>query len=196
MNSNFSAKSKDTEKDTAHEDNVIKQVLLSGFNADNSTCNEANLRFLLQQKTKLKDQWKYSRRELLLILKQNFDKVNRADMESLVQLPEEDDSDLGLNGVIEEEDEEDLQETSTEEENIPVIEPQMDSNTSEEPIEAQIETLDDQVLSEELQAIRQLPLDAQIVQLSKRLQYLEVNVHKEIQDIKAELAYLFSKLNS
>ena len=62
------------------EDGIIKQVLLSGFNADNSTCNEANLRFLLQQKTKLKDQWKFSRRELLLIVKQNFDKFNRSDI--------------------------------------------------------------------------------------------------------------------
>ena len=64
----------------AIEDRVVKDVIMSGFQADNSTCCEAKLRFMLQQKTQLNDQWRYSRHELLRFLSQSLDKMSRSDM--------------------------------------------------------------------------------------------------------------------
>lgn len=106
----------------AIEDRVVKDVIMSGFQADNSTCCEAKLRFMLQQKTQLNDQWRYSRHELLRFLSQSLDKMSRSDIESLVQVPDEEhDFAVGLNGRLcdlEEEDEEsslddDVAETET-----------------------------------------------------------------------------------
>lgn len=91
------------------EDKLIKEVLMSGFQADETTCCEPKLRYLLQQKTQLVDQWKFGRHELLRFLRANVEKLARYDIEELVQLPEED-SESNLND-IEEEDNEDTHST-------------------------------------------------------------------------------------
>lgn len=89
----------------AVEDRIIKDVLMSGFQADETTCSEAKLRFLLQQKSELSEQWRYNRHELLKYLRSVVDKISRQDIESLVQCPEET-SDNNLE-CLEEEDSED-----------------------------------------------------------------------------------------
>jgi len=84
---------------TSVKDGVIKDVIMHGFAADESTCCEAELRFLIQQKTALQDQWRLSKRDLLKYLRKNIDTIDRQDIEKIVQEP-----DLDFD-MLEEEDE-------------------------------------------------------------------------------------------
>jgi len=90
-------------------DYVIKDVLLHGFIADQSTCSEAELRFLIQQKTDIQDQWKMSKRELLKRLHRNIDKIDRVDIEKIVQEPDEDEDTDGIYDIQEVDEEEEYE---------------------------------------------------------------------------------------
>jgi len=85
----------------SYRDKVIKDVLLHGLKADPSTCNEPELRFVIQQKTSKTDQWRLSKKELLKYLHLNMDEVDRLDIESIVQEPEKD-----FDALLEEDEEE------------------------------------------------------------------------------------------
>jgi len=82
------------ETEDAGRDDVIKDVIMHGLKADPSTCNEAELRFVIQQKTSKPDQWKFHKKELLKYLHRNLHEVERQDIESIVQEPETDLDDL------------------------------------------------------------------------------------------------------
>lgn len=75
-------------------DEVIKDVLLNGLRADPSTCNEAQLRFVVQQKTSKKNQWNHTKKELLKWVHRNMSEIKREDIELIVQDPELDPDDL------------------------------------------------------------------------------------------------------
>merc|ERR1711957_199013 len=102
------------------EDKIVKDVIMHGFKADERTCSEAKLRFLMQQKTSLIDQWRYTRTGLLRELTRKLDQIDRKDVESLVQIPSGDDEALNeideddLLEEDEEEDEESEEESETE----------------------------------------------------------------------------------
>jgi len=100
------------------EDKIVKDVLMHGFKADERTCSEAKLRFLMQQKTSLIDQWRYTRTGLLKELTRKLDQIDRKDVESLVQIPSGDDealNEIDEDDLLEEDEDEEEDEESEEE---------------------------------------------------------------------------------
>lgn len=100
------------------EDKIVKDVLMHGFKADERTCSEAKLRFLMQQKTSLVDQWRYTRTGLLKELTRKLDQIDRKDVESLVQIPSGDDealNEIDEDDLLEEDEDEEEDEESGEE---------------------------------------------------------------------------------
>merc|ERR1712110_1155308 len=86
----------------------------------------------MQQKINLPNQWQYSRKDLLGKLKRKLDKINRKDIENLVQIPdgecdffEEEDDDISEEDEYEEEDPRDKQSLLS-----PVIEVRDDAETT------------------------------------------------------------------
>ena len=200
------------------EDKIVKDVLMHGFKADERTCCEAKLRFLMQQKTSLIDQWRYTRTALLKELGRKLDQIDRKDIESLVQIPSGDDdalNEIDEDDYIEEEEEE--EEDSSEEEILQIPENEVIEHSDEyqnddilenaqflnekssqlSPIKEENKTTSpttdlpsykSPVLTPVLNAVTNSESD--LDKLKTRVENLEKYVKKEVEEIKNELLKL------
>jgi len=180
------------------EDKIVKDVLMHGFKADERTCSEAKLRFLMQQKTSLIDQWRYTRTGLLKELTRKLDQIDRKDVESLVQIPSGDDEalneidedDLLEEDEDEEEDEDDDEESEEESETEHLLDNGYQSNVLNEIQEENEDEYEEEHIGENMNQLS--PINEQ----REMANNVEASIHTDLPSYKSQSPNLTPVLNA